>query len=165
MPQPAEDAERMILGIEQHLVRPQEMRPDDDGTAVTQLRMRLVRSLPMIAPLTSRTGKLHRARMQGHERATTLHLEFPLPIIAAIPEQMRPHDCRSLRSRGSPGRRGVASACAFACGPSWTPSSARPTADPRTVENASVGLRLVTPCRSPQSPRANSEAIRPLIPK
>jgi hypothetical protein len=90
----AEDPEGMIVGVEQHLVRLQEIGPHDEGPAVAQLvcaTCSLVRSLPMIAQSSDQSNwkASPRFERQRHEGPAPCRLQLPLPIGLPLPGKGR----------------------------------------------------------------------------
>jgi len=82
------------MGIEQHLVRLQEVGPHDEGAAVAQLRMGdlqlrafIADDRPVLRPVE--LEGLTRLERQGDKRAPAGRLQFPLPIITPFPSEYR----------------------------------------------------------------------------
>jgi len=90
----AKDTERMIVGVEQHLVCLQEIGPDNEGAAVAQLRMGHLQLGPLIAddgPIF-RPVELERftgLECQRHECSASRRLKFSLPIGPPFPSEGR----------------------------------------------------------------------------
>ncbi len=81
----AKHAECMIMGIEQHLMRLEEIGSNNESAAVAQLRMRHLQLGALIADdgPVFRPVELERfARFEGqrHERSAPCRLEFSLPV-------------------------------------------------------------------------------------
>ncbi|MNV45880.1 hypothetical protein D3C71_1376900 [compost metagenome] len=81
----AEDPECMVMGIEQHLMRLEEIGPNNEGAAVAQLRMRhlqlgalIADDSPVFRPVE--LEGLTRFEGQRHERSASCRLEFSLPV-------------------------------------------------------------------------------------
>lgn len=87
----SEHAECMIVGIEQHLVRLQEIGPHDERAAVAQLRMRHLQFCALIGPIF-RPIELEGfagVERQGHTCPAARRLQFSLPVITPFPSKCR----------------------------------------------------------------------------
>lgn len=82
------------MGIEQHLMRLQEIGPNDEGAAVAQLRVRHLQFGALIAD----DGPIFRpielegfagVKRQGHICPAARRLQFSLPIITPFPSKCR----------------------------------------------------------------------------
>ncbi|CAD7047309.1 hypothetical protein RHAB21_03763 [Pseudorhizobium halotolerans] len=87
-----EDTEGMVVGIEQHLVRLQEVCPDDEGPGVAQLRVGdlqlgalIANDRPIFRPVE--LEGLAWFERQGHKCPAARRLQFPLTIIAPFPRK------------------------------------------------------------------------------
>jgi len=80
-----EHAESMIVSVEQHLVRLQEICSNDESPGISQLRMRHLQLRPLVADDRPVLGPvelegLARLKGQRHERSATRRLALPVPI-------------------------------------------------------------------------------------
>ena len=89
-----EDTECVIVGIEQHLVRLQEICPDDEGPGVAQLRMGdlqfgalIADDRPIFRPVELEGFTWF--ERQGHKCPAARRLQFPLSIVSPFPSKCR----------------------------------------------------------------------------
>jgi hypothetical protein len=74
----AKDTEGMIVGVEQHLVRLQEIGPDDEGPAVAQLRMR---HLQLGALIADDRPVLRPVELEGFPGSNASGTNVPRPVV------------------------------------------------------------------------------------
>ncbi|MNY02987.1 hypothetical protein D3C86_1355820 [compost metagenome] len=98
---PAEDTERVVMGIEQHLVRLQKIRPDDERPGIAKLCMGhlqfgalIADDCPVFRPVE--LEGLTRIKGQRNERPTSRCLQLPLQISFPFPSKSSNPTIRSL---------------------------------------------------------------------
>jgi len=90
----AKHTESVIVRVKQHLVRLQQVSPNNEGTAVAQLRMGHLQLRALIADDCPVFGPIELERFaglkhQGNEGPTAGRLQLPLPISSPIPGKGR----------------------------------------------------------------------------
>jgi hypothetical protein len=99
----AKNAEPVPVGIEQHLVRLQQIRPDQKAPAVRQLdlgdlqlRALAAQNGKILAPVE--LERLARTKRKGHEGAAPCRLLLPLPIDLPVTRKSRDPVVGALKS-------------------------------------------------------------------
>ncbi len=90
----AQNPEPMVMGVEQHLVRLERIRPDEEGAAVRQLDVRnlqlgplTAQDRPVLAPVELESFPARKD--QRNERASPTALLLPLPVSLPGPDERR----------------------------------------------------------------------------